>query len=498
MKAVAKCSSVAALMVVCAGSAMGQTCARPPIGPDVIVGDLTGPQNYTPGTTGFDAGYDALALGTTSCNLGNAPLMWYNHGDVTASMPDIGNKHPAIAGALYRYTISGGASRFEQVGQSWLKHGFLALSQTLCCSNCTSTDGNTLGVGCSDPYTASRNGGNSTSTTGAGPKFQVNANTGVFPWPMPTSGHSAPSGTAETFKRIRVPKSELTTTAGGSTATTRYFGESQYISYDDALAGNQNNNASTREIAVTGTATNYSFNFVGSGTYASTNRQKSAIRVWNEIDPRVFETNIQIPGEGFLILSSRAFPLADGTWRYEYALYNMNSDRSVGSFMVPMSGATSVTNVGFHDVEYHSQDGVSATGVSYVNFDGTDWSNTKSELAMTWSCTPYATHQGANAIRWGNLFNFRFDTAAQPSFVNNMVSIGLFKPGTPDSVAATAVVPAMAGSVVELFAYLDLWFANNGVTPLNTDQLRLIDLDGDNSIGVTDLFKYLDTWFVTQ
>ena len=66
--------------------------------------------------------------------------------------------------------------RFEQIGQSWLKHGFFAESLNLCCNSCSGDPtGNHLGVGCSDPYTSSRNG----SQGNLGPRSTVNASTGV-------------------------------------------------------------------------------------------------------------------------------------------------------------------------------------------------------------------------------------------------------------------------------------------------------------------------------
>src|SRR6185503_1351244 len=91
-----------------------QTTCGAPTGPDVIVGDLTGPSNYTSA-----GGIEALSLGTTSCNLGTVWLNWFQNT----------NQHPVICGNLYRYKVAGGYARFEQVGMSWLKHGFFALSQ---------------------------------------------------------------------------------------------------------------------------------------------------------------------------------------------------------------------------------------------------------------------------------------------------------------------------------------------------------------------------------
>ena len=64
--------------------------------------------------------------------------------------------HPVIPQNFYR--MSGGTTntdRFEQVGQSWLKHAFTAVG-TLCGLGCNTSgvNGTHLGLGCSDPYGA--------------------------------------------------------------------------------------------------------------------------------------------------------------------------------------------------------------------------------------------------------------------------------------------------------------------------------------------------------
>src|SRR6185436_1421348 len=113
-------------------------------GPDVIVGDLPALDQF-----GTDGTQVALALATTSCNNGTVDLNWF-------AMPN--TDHPVIPQNLYR--MSGGTSndeRFEQIGQSWLKHAFTALTGNACGFGCNGVGGSHLGSGCSDPYDASLN-----------------------------------------------------------------------------------------------------------------------------------------------------------------------------------------------------------------------------------------------------------------------------------------------------------------------------------------------------
>ena len=96
-------------------------------GPDVIIGDIEDVDQM-----GSNATQVGLAIGTDSCNNGDQPVDWF-------ALPD--TDHPVVPQNLYR--MSGGADnteRFEQIGQSWMKHTFEALEETVCgtcnTSNC--------------------------------------------------------------------------------------------------------------------------------------------------------------------------------------------------------------------------------------------------------------------------------------------------------------------------------------------------------------------------
>src|SRR4029079_10262989 len=48
-------------------------------------------------------------------------------------------------------------------------------------------------------------------------------------------------------------------------------------------------------------------------------------------------------------------------------------------------------------------------------------------------------NQNANALRFGTLYNFRFDSAVQPG--NGDATLGLFRPGVPAEISASTIVP---------------------------------------------------------
>lgn len=395
---------------------------------DVIVGDVAGnaanPGGNGPLLHGTVGGITAYSIGTTSCNIGTVPLNWFQTG---------ADRHPLIIFNLHR--VKDGA--IEQIGVSWVKHGFCALQQTLC-GACTPTCGgccSTLGVGCSDPYSASLNG----DQTGLGPRFEINPSTGQYPWPFSTAGQS---GNA-IFKRMQVLASDVLDPANHPDVV--YVSEAQYVARDDALAGNANNNASYR-LTRAGSAfgENRYLNYT-----APTVRMKTAMEAWQTLEPSVVLATIDVPNDGRFWVGANVIDNGDGTWRYEYAVFNMHSHRAAGSFSV-QTGAP-VSNIGFRDVMYHSGE----------PFDQTDWTSSEGAGSVTWSNgTTFNSNPNANAIRFGTIYNFRFTSTAAP--VNGTVTLGMFRPGTPDTVTATLPVPGQAqggcniADLVKPFGVLDL------------------------------------------
>jgi len=390
-------ATAAVTLAVCSTNALAQ-CPPGGDGADVIVGELTGPSNY-----GSVGGIEAVSLGTTSCNVGDAELLWISNT----------NQHPVIGQNLFR--LNNG--RFEHIGQAWLKHGFTALQQNACGCGCISSGtGTRLGVGCSDPYSSGLNG----DQNGMGPKWQVNAHSGFFNWPASDFSNTGNN----IYKRLQVAISDLDPALNGGGM---YFSEGQYVTPDDCSNGNQNNSASYRRIFVSGSGSSWSFNYDNS---YPTERTLAGIRAWQDHDPSVVESDVQIPGEGLVIVAAKVTDLGGGQWQYEYAVQNLNSDRSIGSFSVPVLASAIVTNIGFHDVDYHSGE----------PWDGTDWVGQKVGGEVVWNCPQtFAQNPNANAIRWGTLYNFRFVANIGPD--NTSVSLGLFKPGSPNAVSADTIGP---------------------------------------------------------
>ena len=379
------------------------------IGPDVVVFELPNTSNW-----GASGGLRAYSVGTTSCNRGDVPLEWISST----------NHHPVIAQNLYRVTLPDAGppvehGAIEMLGISWLKHGFVSINGSACDTCDHPGTGSLLGVGCSDPYSSGLNG----SQSNLGPRSEVNAFSGyfIYPYLLQPTGHPDLAG------RLQVKESEII----NDPTSYEYFIEGHYIAPDDAASGNGMNNASYREVVLSGT----DINPVG-----ATWEGLPAIYAWQAADPTVTIREVVVPGEGLFIIGYKIGDNGDGTWHYEYAIFNLNSHLSGQSFSVPILSTSVITNPGFRDVDYHSGD----------PWDGTDWAFTSDPSAgwASWSTDDFATNDEANALRWSTMYNFSFDADSPPE--EAIASIGLFREGGPPSVSV--FVEAPANNIMPLFA----------------------------------------------
>lgn len=449
--------------------------ASPRAGADVIVGALTGDSAGQPRSWGSTSGVYAYSVGTTSCNIGTVPLNWFD---------GVPNMHPVIGQNLFRLKTEPGTNygRFEQIGQSWLKYGFCALQQGLCTSGCQPVCGgccSQLGVNCSDPYTATRNG----AFGNLGPKSPVNPYLGTFPDP-----HASPSGSSTVRGRLQALAADVNPTLN---AGALYFVEGQYVANDDSAAGNLHNNASWRRVTVVNNVTNYPLNWVtGAVPGANTVREQPAIYAWRAYDADVTIVPFDIPSDGRFFLGYKVSENEDGSWHYEYALFNMNSERGAQFFSVTTPECVGVTNLGFHDVFYHSGE----------PYDGTDWPGSVLPDQVIWATQTFGQNSNANALRWATLYNFRFDAATPPTA--GTIKVGLFKPGSPSFVSVSAQVPSALSCVrgdvngdgfvngEDVARFVEILMSGVG-TPLEkcAGDLQLLK---DCEIGVSDVTNFVN------
>ncbi len=443
----------------------GSLSAANPLGPDVMVGDLSDVMNY--GSVGGISGH---SIGTTSCNLGDQNVVWVANT----------NRHPVIGQNFYRIS----ENRMELIGQSWLKHGFTALTQNLC-ATCSGQGGAVLGVGCSDPYVASLNGDQSR----LGPRSHVNATTGFYPYPFttPPAPYQVPPAAAATIgRRVQILANDLNATLHPGAI---YFAECQYITADDAqfvnstgLAINGLNNVSYRR----GTAGATTI-----GLTSSTIRMLPALKGWQSVDPTVVVNSYDYQ-EGAIVcrywVGAKTVDNGNGTWTYNYTVFNLNSDRSLASFSVP---ASNVESSAFYQrtPRYHSGEPASMNN---------EWVRTASNNAVTWATpdTFSASAPWGSALRWSTAATFSLTTNTAPT--TGTCSMTFFKPGTAANLDFTNLpvptpgVPPCAADfnddgVVDFFDYLDFVNAYAANSPS-------ADFNGSGTIDFFDYLDYVDAF----
>jgi len=401
--------ALAAVLAATTGTAMADT--------DVICGAMPDVQNH-----GNIGGIRAYSVGTTACNIGDTPAEWIDN------TPN----HPVIAVTIWKYDNE--SARLTQLGVTQVKHSFASLQGSVCQPCQPGGDFSHLGPGCSDPYGAGLNG-----TQGdLGPRTEVNGFNGEFVYPYTGINQ----GGNAIFKRIQVKQADIT----DSTAT--FYVEGVYVHKQDFQFGTNMNNATYRQLNINQT----SFNANTSGT---THREVPAIYAWQAQDPGVVITEQDYPGEGRIIVASKATDLGDGTWRYDYGVYNQNSDLGVASFSVPVSTATA--NHGFNDVDYHS--------TVDENVNPADWAPVEGGSNVTWNSETNAQNPMGNAIRWGTMYNYWFETDSAPT--TGETTVGAFK--SADTLTFSGIVPT-ADTVCEA------------------------DMNGDGSLNFLDVSLFLSAF----
>jgi len=405
-------------------------CFEPP-GPDVVVGNVWDCLDL--GRVGpIGSGTVAMSCNTTACNQGNATGNWQG-------LPS--TDHPMIMVNMYREAMAAGSTRFEQIGQGWLKHGFGSANDNECGFGCENPgDFEKIGVGCSDTYAACQ-----FDPCGLAPRSMLNPYTGAMPGgaalgtiagcgPCANDNHSYPANDHRDHvhtpisHKVQIEETDLNPTFFPGA---RYFAEGQYIAPHEFNTGNgnQNNNASHVELAVGGPN--------GSGVYtytsvSSTFTESPAVDAWDGASKTKIEPAPL--ADGISYVAWQVTDLGGGQWHYEYALYNQNMDRAVGSLCIPLASGVNVSNVGFHAPlnqapEPHAD-----------NYDNVPWTPSITSGAIRWDTETFAQNSSANAVRFGTLYNFRFDADAPPQAIN--AAVGMFKTG--DVLAAATVGPGAA------------------------------------------------------
>ncbi len=507
------------------------------VGPDVTIGNLS--DVYYWGVSGTTK---AFSVGTDSWNIGDRQADWFDYANNLTingqTVAKASNEHPVIGQQMYRLKDG----RFEQLGISWLKHGFVSLNSNAFSNGMAipsfasrsrvvptafpaapggqnPSTGDWLGINASDLYSGSLNG-----TQGAGPRFDVNPLNGRYTHPF-----TALAGTvaATIGRRLQVPVADL-----GDTSA-RYFVDAVYITSDDMPWGNGRNNYAARELNAS--TTNATVIGQSAVTFAGgTARRVTALELWPEIDRSVRLANVDVMEQAVQVrdyttnpftlrskdlfgrfqVASKVTDNGNGTWTYEYAAMNLNSHRSSDGFSVRLPANAIVTNGAFRSVPYHSSERIDNSPYTVTSTDGRVGFATNMSYSLTQAFAGVGTvNMDPNTLRWGALQNYRFVANVPP--VVGTAKLDLWR-GAPDATgyqsgvvavnqilvpsACTADIAGPGPSATpdgELTADDVIYFLNN----FTANNLTVADVSGpglspdaDNELTADDIIRFINSF----
>ena len=334
----------------------------------------------------------ALTMDARLQNAGLFDIRWY-----WAIAPNlVGNgtnfgSHPYLCLSYYREANGS----FRQIGRSDLKHAWNTVN-----SGCPCPSGQVMFVGCEDFYGMNNNA----KQYYFSPRDELEAHTGD--WTslgshfdgLPIDNERDHGfGEHDAFEhRLVVAEPDLQTV--GAT----YYAEVWYlVPLDKNIFNSMGYRTATQELS----DSNWAFSFTDDGVVNG-----PALNAW--VDPASPEPNalnrIIDTSEGHLQLAVKTWANNDESTHYEYALLNLDYDRQVQSFSVPVATGVAVTNIGFNDLDTLATNNWIAT----IHPDRVQWDE---------------VNNGFNALDWGMLYNFRFDADAAPS--TNVATLTSLEPG---------------------------------------------------------------------
>ncbi len=421
-------------------------------------------------------GISSLALeGTTVAfapsaklrNIGQNDVRWYWAIEPPGfNGPNVG-AHPFLAMHFYRITND----VLEQIAQSDLKHAWNTVN-----NNCPCPSGQVMYVGCEDTYGVSNNG----NQFYFGPREELNANT--VEWTSLGShfdatpvddlrDHGVDSGDHGVLDhRLTIDETQLQVPGA------QYVVEAWYIAQGDT---DILNSMAHRQVTQQKIGNTWSFSFADSQT-----TNGPAIDLW--VSPDSTDSSerhtAHDTGTGLLKLAVKVRDLGAGQFHYEYALMNLDFDRQVHSFAIPVLAGAAIENVQFGDGDADSAN---------------DWTGVQSAGLLTWSAP------SGHALDWGTLVNFRLEANVAPA--TTAAALRPLESGANDNVATLTLAPLEDGSALDTDADGVADSADNCVLVANPDQRDSngdffgnacdADLNNDGQINFLDLSELKAAFF---
>src|SRR5207244_1217100 len=132
-----------------------------------------------------------------------------------------------------------------------------------------------------------------------------------------------------------------------------------------------------------------------------------------------------------------------------------------------------------------------------AGYSSTPWTVTQDANSITWSTETFAQNQNANAIRFGTLYNFRFDADQAPNPTN--ATVGYFKTGSPTFVGVQAAgnVPLPSPTPTPTASPSATFTPTPTPTPIPCAGFTIIQGSGSIVPGTTDIGNHCDDCVTT-
>jgi hypothetical protein len=370
----------------------------------------------------------------TSTALYTGNIAWYTK--FTGSPPNYNppyknDQHPLLIWNLYRINANGS---IEQIGRSGVKHAFLTINAG-CADSCF--DSHSLGRSCGDTYGT----GNNDSPWDMGPRSEIVPATSTWGrcgsiWDPECDGSEHDNGNDSWTQRLKTHESQVDPAV--NTGAT-FMMDSWYLARQDI---NIYNSMAT----VTGTP-HYSggqWSFNGQSNY----RLGAAIDRWVDPaspPPNAMNTELAVT-EGHAKLAVKVTDLGNGSWRYDYAVMNLDFARAVTQPAGANGGPDPrvISNQGFDSFTIPAGGTIGATTFSNGMLDVPGWTESSADGTVTWTAPDGGT------LDWGTLYSYSITTTSAP--VAGTASLHVALSGTPVAYDVATLVPAASGPDDTVFA----------------------------------------------
>jgi hypothetical protein len=189
----------------------------------------------------------------------------------------------------------------------------------------------------------------------------------------------------------------------------RYFIEYAYLVRDDETLGNS---IGYREVAFAKSGADWSARLVGGAPDFSLG---PFIDRWVAPGVAAERANVELASDlGSARVAVQATPLADGRWRYRYAVMNLDyAHAEIDPAHAAPPDLRVVAAHGFDRFSVPLAAGVDVATLAFADADAdaaNDWSASVADGALAWTAPP-----SANTLDWGTLYTFTFVANAAPA-----------------------------------------------------------------------------------